>query len=205
MLISAVRSALALTGAGGGSKPERRRSRQSRRGRYYGEMFGGARRNRHEALQGLLLAVMRRPAAGRRQRCRPGDSCRSAGRPSANRPPRRSALPDDTSMAIRAIRFSRGSRPVVEDRSQAGTTEAIAMRKTAVIAIMLGVAGAASAANAMPVSSFPINDAPLISTIAYGCGPGMTRGPAGYCRPRFTCPPGWHPGPAGWHCFRNRW
>jgi hypothetical protein len=46
-------------------------------------------------------------------------------------------------------------------------------------------------------------DNTVISQVRYGCGPGMTRGPYGHCRPRFTCPPGWHPGPFGWHCFRN--
>jgi hypothetical protein len=57
-------------------------------------------------------------------------------------------------------------------------------------------------AQAMPFSTPSLGDS-MISKTAYDCGPGMTRGPYGHCRPKFTCPPGWHPGPHGFHCFRN--
>jgi hypothetical protein len=36
-----------------------------------------------------------------------------------------------------------------------------------------------------------------------GCGWGGHRGPYGGCRPLYNCPPGWHTGPYGRHCFRN--
>jgi hypothetical protein len=63
-----------------------------------------------------------------------------------------------------------------------------------------------SAVSASAIPFAPVSgDDGVVSKIAYGCGPGMTRGPYGHCRPRFTCPPGWHPGPYGWHCFRNHW
>lgn len=63
----------------------------------------------------------------------------------------------------------------------------------------------AVAAQAMPFSPAPVAGEAVTSQVAYGCGFGMTRGPYGYCRPKFTCPPGWHPGPYGYHCFRNYW
>jgi hypothetical protein len=74
---------------------------------------------------------------------------------------------------------------------------------------LLGLAGALAlgfstiAATAMPIDASLGETSPTVAHVAYGCGPGMTRGPYGHCRPRFTCPPGWHPGPHGWHCFRN--
>ena len=79
------------------------------------------------------------------------------------------------------------------------------MRKFALFAAVLGLGLSTVAAGAMPVAPDPIKNDSAISQVRYGCGPGMTRGPFGHCRPRFTCPPGWHPGPYGWHCFPNRW
>ncbi len=66
-----------------------------------------------------------------------------------------------------------------------------------------GVALTSIAAEAMPAATFGGDAKGAITEVAYGCGPGMTVGPYGQCRPRFTCPRGWHPGPYGYHCFRN--
>ena len=77
------------------------------------------------------------------------------------------------------------------------------MRNFAAIALALAFGLATVSAQAMTFSPLPGAGDSLISKAAYGCGPGMTRGPYGHCRPRFTCPPGWHPGPHGFHCFRN--
>ena len=72
----------------------------------------------------------------------------------------------------------------------------------AVIFSGLGLAvGSAQAATVnVPGPNF---DNPLVQEVAYGCGPGWTRGPYGHCRPKYTCPRGFHPGPAGLHCVRN--
>jgi hypothetical protein len=90
------------------------------------------------------------------------------------------------------------------------TTREVFVRKTTILALAVLSLGmslglASSAAFAAPVAPVQVGAGSMISQIAYGCGPGMTRGPYGHCRPRFTCPPGWYPGPAGFHCFRNRW
>ncbi|HEY6255654.1 MAG TPA: hypothetical protein VIY51_07635 [Xanthobacteraceae bacterium] len=62
-----------------------------------------------------------------------------------------------------------------------------------------------SASNAMPIA--PLDEAgaqvSLIETTSGGCGVFNHRGPYGGCRPMFNCPPGWHSGPFGRHCFRN--
>ena len=79
------------------------------------------------------------------------------------------------------------------------------MRTLAAFAVSLAIGLSSVAAQAMPVASLGGGADTLITHVAYGCGPGMTRGPAGHCRPRFTCPRGWHPGPEGFHCFRNHW
>ena len=79
------------------------------------------------------------------------------------------------------------------------------MKTLASLVMAAGLAVSTLAASAMPIDPAPLKGENAVSEVRYGCGPGMTRGPAGYCRPRFTCPPGWHPGPYGWHCFRNRW
>jgi hypothetical protein len=71
-----------------------------------------------------------------------------------------------------------------------------------VIIAGVGLIGAASA-QAMPQHSLQNVQATPIIKVIEGCGPNEFRGPEGHCRPRGTCPPGWHPGPEGWHCFRN--
>jgi hypothetical protein len=77
------------------------------------------------------------------------------------------------------------------------------MRNVASLAIAIGLGFCSVSAQAMPFSPEGLSGDSMISKVRYGCGPGMTRGPYGHCRPRFTCPPGWHPGPYGWHCFRD--
>jgi hypothetical protein len=77
------------------------------------------------------------------------------------------------------------------------------MRTLASLVAALGLGLSPIAASAMPFDPAPLKTDSAISQAAYGCGPGMTRGPAGHCRPRFTCPPGYHTGPHGFHCFRN--
>ena len=72
-----------------------------------------------------------------------------------------------------------------------------------VLAAALGLASVS--AEAMPFAAAPTGGDAMIAKVAYGCGPGWTRGPYGRCRPKYTCPPGWHPGPMGFHCFRNHW
>jgi hypothetical protein len=62
--------------------------------------------------------------------------------------------------------------------------------------------GAAAVSHAMPVAPLASRDSAVIKVIE-GCGPYGHRGPYGACRPRYSCPAGWHPGPYGWHCFRN--
>ncbi len=79
------------------------------------------------------------------------------------------------------------------------------MRALAAFAVAAGLGLASFSAQAMPFSPAPGDGDSFVSHVAYGCGPGMTRGPYGHCRPRFNCPPGWHPGPNGWHCYRNRY
>ena len=54
--------------------------------------------------------------------------------------------------------------------------------------VLAAVAGAAlsfasAGAEASPIASGAISSNPLVSHAAQGCGPGMFRGPAGYCRP----------------------
>ena len=78
------------------------------------------------------------------------------------------------------------------------------MRNMAAVALAVGLGLAMVSAQAMPFSSTAVAGHSAIVKVAYGCGPGMTRGPYGHCRPTFTCPPGWHPGPYGYHCFPNR-
>jgi hypothetical protein len=77
------------------------------------------------------------------------------------------------------------------------------MRTSAAILLAAALGLASVSAQAMPFPSAPGAGDAVISHVAYGCGPGMTIGPYGHCRPKFTCPPGWHPGPYGFHCFRN--
>jgi hypothetical protein len=77
------------------------------------------------------------------------------------------------------------------------------MRTSAAILLAAALGLASVSAQAMPFPKAPGAGDSVTSNVAYGCGPGMTIGPYGHCRPMFTCPPGWHPGPYGYHCFRN--
>jgi hypothetical protein len=79
------------------------------------------------------------------------------------------------------------------------------MRKLAALALATALGLPSVGAEAMPFWTATDQGDSIVSHVAYGCGPGGTRGPYGHCRRRFTCPPGWHTGPAGWHCFRNHW
>ncbi len=70
---------------------------------------------------------------------------------------------------------------------------------------LLGLA--AVPARAMPVS--PLSGASTgITQVAWGCGPGWTRGPYGHCHPMRY---GYGPGPYGYHpyayrhCWIGRW
>ena len=76
------------------------------------------------------------------------------------------------------------------------------MRKFAGVFLAIGFGLSAVSAQAMPLPTVSADDA-FLAKAAYGCGAGMTIGPYGHCRPKFNCPPGWHPGPQGFHCFRN--
>ena len=71
-----------------------------------------------------------------------------------------------------------------------------------VLALGLGLAGV-SASQAMPVGPLAPSQTE-VTQVAQGCGPGMHRGPGGFCRPLYNCPAGWHPGPYGKQCFPNR-
>ncbi len=79
------------------------------------------------------------------------------------------------------------------------------MRSIVALGFALGLAFAPTASQAMPFAAAPMAGESAFWQVAYGCGGGRTRGPYGHCRPRFTCPPGFHSGPHGFHCFRNRW
>lgn len=67
----------------------------------------------------------------------------------------------------------------------------------------LALALSTVAATAMPFDPSVGRGDNSVAQARYGCGYGMTVGPYGHCRPRGTCPYGWHPGPHGWHCFRD--
>jgi hypothetical protein len=59
------------------------------------------------------------------------------------------------------------------------------MRSLTAIALSLGLGLSTVAAQAMPVGHQPVGgNLSTIQQAAYGCGPGMTRGPYGHCRPR---------------------
>ncbi len=77
------------------------------------------------------------------------------------------------------------------------------MRVSAAIVLAAAFGLASISAQAMPFPTNPVGGNSSISKVFYGCGPGMTRGPYGHCRPMFTCPPGFHSGPYGRHCFPN--
>jgi hypothetical protein len=80
------------------------------------------------------------------------------------------------------------------------------MRK-AMIASALALLGLAVPARAMPIPAF--SDAPSAATmVAFGCGPGWTRGPYGHCHPMGWGYPaygyGYRYGPVR-HCWRGPW
>ena len=76
--------------------------------------------------------------------------------------------------------------------------------KILIASVAIASAGlfAAVSAQAMPVAPLPQNELAIINVMD-ACGPYRHRGPFGHCRPRYSCPPGWHSGPHGWRCFRN--
>ena len=57
--------------------------------------------------------------------------------------------------------------------------------RTTLLALATGVAliAGASAASAMPTTLLAGADAPQVTLVAEGCGPGFHRGPYGGCRP----------------------
>ena len=77
--------------------------------------------------------------------------------------------------------------------------------KSLIAAAIIASAGvfAAATAQAMPIAAVNQDEVSGVIKVADGCGPGGHRGPYGHCRPRYSCPWGWHPGPYGWRCFRN--
>jgi hypothetical protein len=88
--------------------------------------------------------------------------------------------------------------------SKQHTEQEIRMKTFIAIAFLAGIGLAGiSASQAMPVA--PLNGAEngTVTLASQGCGLGRHRGPYNGCRPNFTCPPGWHSGPFGHHCFRN--
>jgi hypothetical protein len=76
--------------------------------------------------------------------------------------------------------------------------------KTLIAATFVAALGFAGAAQAMPVA--PLSADSVIEHVAQGCGPGMSRNPAGRCRPNYmlrSCPPGMHRNVIG-RCRPNR-
>jgi hypothetical protein len=73
----------------------------------------------------------------------------------------------------------------------------------ATVVIGIGLFAAASSLAMTPAPAHLPGTTPIIKVIQ-GCGPNGHRGPGGHCRPRYSCPRGWHPGRYGWHCFPNR-
>jgi len=74
------------------------------------------------------------------------------------------------------------------------------------LATLAGIAMVgASASQAMTIAPLDqvVAENSIVSQTFGGCGWGGHRGPFGGCRPLFNCPPGWHTGPWGRHCFRN--
>jgi hypothetical protein len=79
------------------------------------------------------------------------------------------------------------------------------MNKLVSIVFAAGLALLTTGAQAMPLAAIDASNGAVIIQVAQGCGPGGHRGHFGHCRPLYDCPPGWHSGPYGVHCFRNRW
>jgi hypothetical protein len=71
------------------------------------------------------------------------------------------------------------------------------------LSTIAAVAMGLTAAHAMPVAPLDPAETSLITSVAQGCGVFSHRGPAGHCRPLYNCPPGFHTGPFGRHCYRN--
>jgi len=82
------------------------------------------------------------------------------------------------------------------------------------VSVIATFALAAAQAEALPLSSLNGASAPQVTLVYGGCGPYGHRGPYGHCRPGGQwggywaggvrpCPPGWHLGPYGQHCWRN--
>ena len=78
-------------------------------------------------------------------------------------------------------------------------------------AFLMSFAPLAATAASLPQPAAPAASPDIIEVYG-GCGPYAHRGPAGYCRtggqaggyvPGFSCPPGFHIGPYGRHCFPN--
>ena len=78
------------------------------------------------------------------------------------------------------------------------------MKILAIFAVVasLGLIGAA-VSQAMPFTPAHPGGGTHVIRVIEGCGPNGHRGPGGACRPRYSCPRGWHSGPDGWHCFPN--
>ncbi len=57
--------------------------------------------------------------------------------------------------------------------------------KTALIGLAFAASLGIGGAQAMPVSPAPSSDMIELTPIAQGCGPGMHRGPRGFCRPTY--------------------
>jgi hypothetical protein len=79
------------------------------------------------------------------------------------------------------------------------------MRSAASLTAALALGFSTLAASAMPIDPGPATETGLVTKVIQGCGPNGFRGPGGHCRPRYSCPAGWHPGPDGFHCFPNGW
>lgn len=75
--------------------------------------------------------------------------------------------------------------------------------KTLIATAIIAAAGLIGAASSQAMPLVPQDNATAVIKVIEGCGPNGHRGPYGHCRPRYSCPRGWHSGPYGWHCFRN--
>ena len=86
------------------------------------------------------------------------------------------------------------------------------LKKALALSIVVGFAFAASQAEALPLSSLSGASSPELTLVYGGCGIHGHRGPYGHCRAGGQaggygrgrpCPPGWHIGGGGRHCWRN--
>lgn len=85
-------------------------------------------------------------------------------------------------------------------------------KKLVSFAAAAALIAAVSSAQAMPVSGLEGAASPHVTLVFGGCGPLGHRGPYGHCRAggQFggygrgrACPPGFHLGPRGAHCWPN--